>query len=401
MKRRKELVARLDNQLVMKAHYNLSTNEQKLILYLVSMIDSNRDDFNVQRVKIKDIERVFAGDDKRWGTIYERVNGMCDSISSKKITLPKGFVVDGEPVRMNRFLQWFTDIEPYTDEDGEIAIKFQFGEPLKPFLLQLSEYVRIGLGEVMPMRGKHAIRMYQVFTAERNRTRKFKKVSHLTYGLDELKAMLGIVNQYKATQDFKRRVLNTMRDEVNEYSHDISVDYELLRGRRNKITGIEFSIRDKKKIKEARKKEDLPDYVPSVEEVGQLSRAKYEAYQKFVAFGVKEGIAYRQLLPRIKGEVFEGFEDYFAELAIEHFKAKSKAPDKVGAFVKWWVNVESFDSAKGEDWVGILEATVEKKKKLEPTAYTNRMEAKNMTRQEFNEWYREQEKQEKEATGQD
>ena len=176
MSKKKNLIARLDNQLVMKAHYNLSTNEQKLVLFLASRINTEREDFNIQRVKIKEIgEFLMDGQKgKRWGSLYERVDSMCNSITDKKITLPKGFVIDGKAIRMNRFIQWFTDIEPYTDKDGEICLKFQFAEPLKEFLLELREYVRINLIEVLPMRGKHSIRMYQIFKAERERTKKFK-----------------------------------------------------------------------------------------------------------------------------------------------------------------------------------------------------------------------------------
>ena len=85
MEKNKELIARIDNQLVMKAHYNLSTNEQKLILFLTSRLNTEREDFNIQRVKVKEIEKFLAdGDEKRWGSIYERVDMMCSNISSKK-----------------------------------------------------------------------------------------------------------------------------------------------------------------------------------------------------------------------------------------------------------------------------------------------------------------------------
>ena len=377
------LVARLDNQLVMRAHYNLSSNEQKLILFLVSKIDANQRDFHRQVVKIKEIERFLSNDGKRWGSIYERVDIMCGNISRKNIILPKGFIIDGKAIRMHRYIQWFTDIEPFTDEDGDIALKFQFAETLKDFLLELHEYVRVNLVEVLPMRGKHAIRMYQIFKSERDRTKKYKTLSKLEYQLDELKALLGISNKYAAFQDFKRRVLKPICEEINECSSEILVKYEFLKKGRS-ITGIRFLIKNKSKTGQN------VDYVPKEADIIKLPHAVRNAYFKLVAFGVKEGIAMRQLLPRIKGEILHGFEDYFVEYAIVHFKSKSNAPQKVGAFVKWWIEVESFDNIKGKDWAKIVEQVLVAKKQLKaknPEAFDNRLVAKDMTHTQFVSWY--------------
>ena len=182
------------------------------------------------------------------------------------------------------------------DDDGEISLKFQFAESLKDFLLQLKEYVRINLIEVLPMRGKHAIRMYQIFKAQRDKTKKHTSVSQLTYGIDELKGILGIGNKYKAFQDFKRRVLNPMVTEINEYSKEISIDYSFIKTRR-RVTGLKFSIFSKKE--QAPKTGQNVDYVPSEKEVDTLTWSQKNAYDYLVKFGVK-AVSYTHLtLPTI------------------------------------------------------------------------------------------------------
>lgn len=396
MRKGKNQVARIDNQLVMKAHYSLSSNEQKLILFLVSKIDADsRDDFNIQRVKIKDIEKFFAEEGKRWGSIYERVDMMCNNITDKKITLPKGFVVEGKPIKMHRYIQWFTDIEPYEDEEGEICLKFQFADSLKSFLLQLSEYVRINLLEVLPMRGKYAIRMYQIFKSERDRTKKFRKISYLTYGLDELKAMLNIGNKYSRLQNFKDRVLNPIIKEINEYSQEISVEYELLKTRRT-VTGIEFSIKSKEEIsKKLQNVDSSYDYVPTDADLNKLTWAQRNAYDTLVKFKVKEGIALRQILQKVKGGNMEGFEDLFINKSIAHFKKwakQQKTQDQsAGTFVNWWTKKKVFAHDNDVYWK-ISETVNEERKGMEQERLDNRMIAKDMTKDEFVKWYRETEK---------
>ncbi|MEO0685917.1 MAG: hypothetical protein AAFY76_12965, partial [Cyanobacteria bacterium J06649_11] len=165
---------------------------------------------------------------------------------------------------------------------------------------------------------------------------------------------------------------------------ELKIDYELFRGRHNKVTGVGFIIRDKAKPKAlAPKKEDKE---PTPEEIDQLPHAKRRAYQQLVEFGVFSGIAFYQIIPTIKGEPIQGYEDYFIELAIEHFNGKSKNRKKAGTFVDWWHNKRSYDSVKGKDWGKITEQIMARKKKLQetnPEAYDNREEAKNMTYTEF------------------
>lgn len=390
MNKKNELVARLDNQLVMRAHYNLSSNEQKLVLFLVSKIDSSREDFNIQRVKVKDIGHFFVNDDKkRWGSIYERVDMMCNNITDKKITLPKGFVIDGNPIRMHRYVQWFSDIEPYLDDQNEICLKFQFTEALKDYLLQLKEYVRINVLEVLPMRGKHAIRMFQIFKAERDRTQKHKEVSQLIYGVDELKGMLGIGMKYKAYQDFKKRVLNPIKEEINLQSKEISIDYIPIKTRR-KVTDIEFSIYSK-----TSKTGQNVDYVPTEKDLAVLTWGKRLAYQELIKFGVKEGIAFKRILPNIGGSEIEGFEDMFIKYSIQYFKKWSKNQNNkkasAGTFVNWWHKKKVFNNnVAGNVWGEIAEKLIAAKNKMDRKAYDNRVVAKKMTESEFKAWYKKQ-----------
>lgn len=390
-------IAKIENDFIFKAHYALSAVEQKIVLFLASRIDPAKDkEFVKQVVPIKSIEKTLW-DGNSFGNPYAYLQDVVTTLLDRKITFPKGTIINGERLLAGG-INWFQSIVVKDSPEG-VAIEFMFSERMKPFLLQLNKYVRINAMEVMDMRGKYAIRMYQVFKAERERTRQFIKHSRKEYGIEELRGVLGIGEKYKRFDKFKSRVLEPMKAEINTHSNEISIDYELFRGHRNKVTGVGFTIRDKKKIEQP-KRSELEDYKPTPEDVDSLPHAQRKAYQQLVEFGVIPGIAYRQILPRIKGEIFEGYEDYFVELAIEHFSKKTKSKNKAGAFVKWWCEVESFDSLKGKDWGKIADATTARKKKLQitkPEAYENREAAKGMSYTEFVKWHKEQ-NQEAEAT---
>ena len=182
MKQKKvKQIARIENRFIFNARYQLSAREQKIILYLMSNLDPlAQNDFHKQIVSVKELENLLKGEDKKWGGLYKEMNDFSARIISKYISFDSDFLVGGKPLR--GVISWFQSVIPVETENGEVALEFMFSERLKPFLLQLSEYAKIHPLDVAPMKSGFAIRMYQVFKAERDRMRKHTPVSytHLT-----------------------------------------------------------------------------------------------------------------------------------------------------------------------------------------------------------------------------
>lgn len=400
-------VASIKNQFIQKAHYRLSSNEQKLIYFLISNIEpKKRNDFHTQTVKVKDLAKIFTSENGVRGSIYERVNTMCINIASKPILVPVSFKVENVPITMHEVNSWFKRIKPKKDDGGEIVIEFTFHEDLKPYLLGLKKnFVQIGMDEFFLIAGKHASRMYGAFKAERdNQKARYSeaKTFYLTYGIDELKAMLGLSGKYKALKDFKRRVLNPMVKEISESSVLFSVDYRTMKTR-HIVTGIEFIITDNILVeakKENSKRLGFDNYIPSNTDVQKLSFSQLKAYEVLTKFGVYEGIAYRQILPTIKGANMEGFEDVFCEQAIEIFKHKEKTKKdvktSVAVFVNWWTDKKVFD-IKGDIFFQISDKVHAYKKQMGQERLDNRRKAKDMTAGEFEVWYKEEQAKQKQG----
>ena len=204
MKQKKvKQIARIENRFIFNARYQLSAREQKIILYLMSNLDPlAQNDFHKQIVSVKELENLLKGEDKKWGGLYKEMNDFSTRIISKYISFDSDFLVGGKPLR--GVISWFQSVIPVETENGEVALEFMFSERLKPFLLQLSEYAKIHPLDVAPMKSGFAIRMYQVFKAERDRMRKHTQTNAMVYTLDELKKMLGIEGKYKVLKDFRR-----------------------------------------------------------------------------------------------------------------------------------------------------------------------------------------------------
>lgn len=397
-------VASIKNDFILKACYDLSTNESKLVWYLISTIDSkNIKDFDLRTMKVKDLEKLFTGNKKKWGSFYKRINGMCKSIMSKPIRLPKGFMVEGEAIEMDEYIHWFRKISPKYDADRDVSIEFHFHDDVKPYLLSIqNRFVQIDVkSEFFPLTGKHTLRIYPAFKAARKadiaRYPNSKKTA-LVYGIEELKGQLAIQGKYSSIKNFRVRVVEPIVNEINEKSAIINVGYSFLKSGRT-ITAIEFSVTDVVVLDgEHTGKRELPDYVPSEKEIETLTWGRRLAYTELVKFGVKEGIVFKRILPTIIGSEIEGFEDLFVKYSLEHFKRWSKNQQNkamgAGTFVKWWLDKKVFDNnSKGNAWGKIMEQVIVEKKKMNQVAFDNRVMAKKMTEKEFKDWYRKNEQQ--------
>ena len=396
-----EKVAKIDNTFIVNAQYRLTAKEQKILYYLISHLDpKNEIDFNVISVPIWQIEEALKDSAKEWGGLYSEIDRLCGSMISKNITFPSNVLIDGRPLKGR--INFFSSIRPIVDDNGETAIRFSFSPDMKPFLLQLHHYVNIGALEVVPMNNAHAIRMYSIFKSEKDRMKGLKSVVVITYSIEELKAILGISDKYKSDnfKDFRINVLDKVRDEINENSMTMFVKYDYVKTMR-KITGITFTIHERKPTtelletpkpeKERNSTTDLKTYTPSEKDLGVLTRAKLQAYNMLLEFGVFGGIAYKQIVPKIKGSEFEGFEDFFIEKAILHFEKNAILNTtkqlKASTFVTWWTKNKIFGD--GDVWADILEKLVKHKKQMQvknPITFENRMVAKTMTNAQFEEY---------------
>lgn len=217
------------NELIQKSRFSLTTNQQKIILYLISKLKYNDTDFKEFKVDIKDFCKV-CGIDLSNGRRYNELKNSIKLIADKSIWIEKE---NGDET----LLRW---IEKPTIHKNDGVITIRLDEDLKPYLLELKEkYTQYELIYTLKMKSKYSIRLYELL-----KSRQYDKLKNykVKYSIDELKRLLDAEN-YKSFKDFRRRVLEKATEEINLYS-DINIDLTAMKQGKT-ITEIEIKIRTK------------------------------------------------------------------------------------------------------------------------------------------------------------
>ena len=197
------------NDLIQKSRFSLTTNQQKIILYLISKLKYKDTDFTECKVDIKDFCRV-CGIDLSNGRRYNELKNSIKQIADKSIWIEKE---NGDET----LLRW---IEKPTIHKNDGVITIRLDEDLKPYLLELKEkYTQYELIYTLKMKSK--------------------------YSIDELKKLLDAEN-YKGFKDFRRRVLEKAIEEINAFT-DIQIELTAIKQGKT-ITEIEIHIETKEPL---------------------------------------------------------------------------------------------------------------------------------------------------------
>jgi len=224
-------VGAIANKFIQHARYRLTPREQKLIIYMSSFIKPEDSDFDTYLVPVSDLESVFRDDeDKKHGSFYERLDDLLDSITDKKISFPTEFELEGR--RMRGHINWVSGAVPRKDKRGVLCVEFGFSPQMKPFMLGLREkFTKIELLEVARMTSGFSIRIFQICKSYYYEHAKYGRNVYKT-GVENLKAILGIEDKYPDFRNFRRKVLNVAKDEINAKT-GLEIEYEFVRqGRR-------------------------------------------------------------------------------------------------------------------------------------------------------------------------
>ena len=216
------------NKLVVKsndlieARYKLNLNEQKIILYAVTMLDRNKDKFNIISLNVKEFTELIGTTSERYTEIREVVR----ELRKKEIIINTN--------ESELITGWLSSID-YIKASG--MVELEFSEKLIPYLLQLKErFTRYQLKNILSLKNKHSIRIYELM-------KQYQTIGHRTFTIDELKELLMLDEKYTEFKNFNRFVIKQTMEEINEYT-DINIDFELIKKGRN-VVSIKYIIKSK------------------------------------------------------------------------------------------------------------------------------------------------------------
>ncbi len=389
-------VVRFDDKLVYHGSYQLSPRAIKTICFMVARYVDPLNDESLPRIidiPVAEIAKALTDglSSKKSNSLYEDIDGLCDELTSSRIRFNSTVKVEG--VELKGYLVWCSSAIP-KEKDGMKYISFGFDPNMGQFLLGLSKYVRLYRPELNRLRSGHAIRLFQMLKGIRNKKRKFSALSREMYSVDRLKFLFGIQDKYTEFKYFNKDVLKPIVKEINEKTTINILEVNKIRSGRA-TSHLEFVFTDQEtEFSPTLSRGEQQEFSPSEQDLAKLSKAEIRAYQMLVEFNIKAGIAFRKILPEIKGSECYGFEDLFIDYALQHFqkwaKNQNTKEQAAATFVNWWTKHRIFDTTS-DVWVQINERVIATRKRLEkenPQAFDNRLTAREMTKSEFETWYR-------------
>lgn len=217
------------NDLIQKSRFDLTLQQQKMLLFLISQVDPYDEEFKVYEFSIQEFCRV-CGIDVASGKNYQDVKQCIKDIADKSVWI----TLDGDEETLLRWIE-----KPYINNRSGL-IRIRLDEDMKPYLLQLKEnFTRYELIYTLYFKSKYSIRLYELCKSIHYRElEEYRRI----FTVDELKKILG-GETYEQYRDFKRRVLDVAVNEINNYSDKI-ISYETIK-KGKAVVAIELAIQSK------------------------------------------------------------------------------------------------------------------------------------------------------------
>jgi len=217
------------NDLIQKARFDLSVQEQKIILYLISKLKPDDDKSTTIMFANKEFCSVCGINinGKNYADIKKAIQNLADKSLWIKLD-------NGKSVLMRWIQRAIID-----DETG--AMQIRFDELLEPYLFDLKKnFTQYEFYNILAMKSQYSIRLYEIL-------RSYEYKHGVEFEINNLKEQL-TASHYDKYKDFRCRVLDVAIKEILDFS-DINVTYEAIK-EKNKYSRILFTVYRKKDLDE-------------------------------------------------------------------------------------------------------------------------------------------------------
>lgn len=214
---------------------NLTLNEYKLFMFVVSKINPDGNEIEKIRVTADEFANVLGAEKKN--NIYKELKVASDRLLNRIITVhypEKQLFTKTHLIASINY--WY----------GKGYVDIAISPDMKPHLLKLKEnFTQYKLSNIARLSSIYAIRIYELL-------KKQEVLGQRTFFLEDLRNKLGLSPETLQTfKNFRVRVLKTAQEEINEKT-DIEISYTYQKTGR-KVTAIIFSIQSKNAYREQNK----------------------------------------------------------------------------------------------------------------------------------------------------
>lgn len=271
---------------LIKASYRFSLTEMQITLYGLSLVDPFKNDFPIEYViNVKKFAEKFNRDHKN--IYFDLKQAVINKFWERDIR----YELENGTIRKDR---WLIRCE-YNDKKGILSITFN--PLLKPYLHQIANNFTVYVVDnISNFKSIYSIRLYEFFIMEINKSRNNQYDFNLS--INEIKYRLQLEYKYPRYCDFKTRILNKAKSEINAHS-DLIIDFEEIKKKGRMVESIKFVVKRKDGTQPARyqrieeNREEVVTFkpvLPSAEEMAQ-DMSKESIKERLINFGVTEKVA--------------------------------------------------------------------------------------------------------------
>lgn len=251
---------------ITSGRYEYSSCMLDILFMVLALMDVNRQDKREYQIYVNDIETITG---RKWN--YQQLREATESIGSRMFEI--------ETPQSLKQLWLFSSVE-YLIGTGSFVVKIN--EDAMPYFFELkNNFTMLHLKSVLSCTSKYAKRLYAIAC-------QWRTAGSVTFDIIELKRMLGLINkkgeeQFERISDFKKFVLETAKQQINEHT-DITIQYELIkRGRSYEKVRLYINKMNTSNL-------ELPlniDYTKSVEQ--NIKEAVVKTFKNSIMFyGISE-----------------------------------------------------------------------------------------------------------------
>lgn len=222
-----------DNALI-SASYRLSLTEMQIILYGIGLSNPVQPTFPLNyRIDISRFSKMF---NRNHSEIYKEIK---EAVVKRFWERDFSYVNEkGKTI----VLRWLTKMV-YEDKTGYIEIKFS--EDIQPYLCDLQgTFTAYYIDQIVRFKSIYSVRLYEnaLMVLNKKETNKEK----FCILVSDIKKQLDLNDKYDRFCDFKYRVLEKAKKEINQFS-DLIFDYKIIKLGRSPYQ-IEFTVSKKQDI---------------------------------------------------------------------------------------------------------------------------------------------------------
>lgn len=195
-----------------QAKMPLSKVEHRVVGMLISQLEKEDNEFDLQKVYIRDlVERSGSASQD----LYRRAEEICDSLIDKSIKV-RG-MEDGK-----RVYDAYNLMSRCRYKEGSGYIEAKFNEEMRPLLLQLKKrFTMYDVDHFLPLSSNYSMRIYELLKMRED-------LSILRITVEELRAILGVEDSYEYFSHLDHHVIQKAQEEIKAKT-DIYFTYDVER----------------------------------------------------------------------------------------------------------------------------------------------------------------------------